>query len=112
VDIFDLIATFHVPGAAPRSRDPRENAVAAIAMLGFPLADFSIVLFAGAYTRPLLALIVLPLLFAVAALLLARALKVSAGPTLKITVLCVIVCFLASVFGLFLGGIASLYSGF
>jgi hypothetical protein len=114
VDIFDLLAAgpFDLPGMTSRDRDPRENAVAAISLVGFPLADFSIVLFAGVHSRPTLALCVLPLLFTAACAVLCRAVQVSVGPALKTAIGCAILCFVASVFGLFLGAIASFYSGF
>jgi hypothetical protein len=114
MDIFDLLAAapFDLPGMGSRDRDPRENAVAGISLVGFPLVDFSVVLFAGVYSRPTLALLVLPLLFAAACAVLSRALRISLGAALKTTVGCALLCLLASIFASFLGAIASFYSGF
>jgi hypothetical protein len=110
VDIFDLFATLDVPGTRPRDR--RETAAAAIGALAFPLLDFAIVLFAGAYTRPVLALVVLPVLFTAASAMVCRLLQLSGAATLRTTLACVVMCFLASAAGFLLGVISSFYSGF
>jgi hypothetical protein len=111
VDLFDLIPVSpHVP--APRPRSASENLSGLLGLVVLPCADFALVLFAGVWSGPVIALFVLPAAFALLTFALSRVLGTSVGWTLKVTLGCAIYSFIASGGAFMLALFTSLWAGF
>jgi hypothetical protein len=87
MDLFDLfpIVPPQFPGERS-SRDPLEQVAAAVAVGLLPLAGALLVLFSGLKGHAVVALVVMPLVFATVAYLLGRRLSVSVGRSLLLGV--------------------------
>jgi hypothetical protein len=113
MDFFDFFAFLPVGGGGgSRDRPPEENVSQGVALTVFPILDFVIVLFAGAWKEAALAFIVLPAAFTLASVVLSRRLETSGGFTAVTAIGCLLFCFLASGLGGLLGGLASFFQTF
>ena len=96
--IGSLFASSGAPTRGGRKRTSGEEFVWSLAILGFPAADFFLVLWLGlAVVLPLL------VLFAVLTPLLGYRFRADQSLTVIATVLCVMFCLAASFFGVLLG---------
>jgi hypothetical protein len=113
MDIGDLFLAFLLPGAGGSRQDssPGEQLSAAVGCGVFPIADFSLVLFAGGWRSGTVAAL-LPIGLAAASVVLSRLLAIGVGATLRVALGSVMLCGLASGFALMLGVFGSFFSGF
>jgi hypothetical protein len=114
MDFFDLFALLPMGIPGPRSRDgsPAETLTGAVGTGLLPILGFVLVLFAGVWKHPMIALVVLPLAFAGTSLLLSRLLQTSTGWTVALTLWCAVLSALAGGTALVLATFASFFSGF
>jgi hypothetical protein len=113
MDLFDLfpIVPPQFPGERS-SRDPLEQVAAAVAVGLLPLAGALLVLFSGLKGHAVVALVVMPLVFATVAYLLGRRLSVSVGRSLLLGFGCTTACFVANAGAMLLAAVAGFYSTF
>jgi multidrug efflux pump subunit AcrB len=113
MDFFDFFALLPIDFPGPRSRhDPAENLSGAVGLGLFPVLAFLLVLLAGVWKHPMVALVVLPLAFAGASLALSRVLQTSTGWTVGLTLGCAVLSAMAGGIALVLATFASFFSGF
>jgi hypothetical protein len=103
---------FDPPGSASRQRPPEENLTGALGLTIFPGVDFVIVLFGDMGMSLTVPLVVVPLAFAAASVLLAGLLRTRAIWTVGIALGCAAMCLFASGFALLLSAFTSFYSAF
>jgi hypothetical protein len=103
---------FDPPGSASRQRLPSENLTGALSLTIFPGLDFVIVLFGEMGTSLAVPLVVVPVAFAAASVLLTRLLRTTAIWTVGMALGCAAMCLLASGFALLLSVFTSFYSAF
>ena len=113
MDIGDLFFAFLPPDAGGSRRDssPAEQWSAAVGCGVFPIADFALVLFAGAWRHFAVAML-LPVAFTAISVLVSRRLGTGTGATVRVALGCVMLCVLASAFAFLLALFGSFYSGF
>jgi hypothetical protein len=113
MDFFDFFALFPIGcGGSSRERSSEENLSGGIALTVFPLLDFMIVLFAGAWRDEALAFFLLPALFTWATVILSKLLETSGAWTATTAIGCALMCLVASGIGGMLAGLASFFSSF
>jgi hypothetical protein len=113
MDLGDLFLASLPLGGSGSRRDssPAEQLSAAVGCGLFPIADFSLVLFAGGWRHGSMALW-LPVVFTVLSVLLGRMLRVGTASTLQVALGCIFFCFLASGVAFLLAVFGSFFSGF
>lgn len=94
------------------TRTPAENTSGLVGLTLFPVLDLVLILAAGLHDELVLALVALPASFAGAAFLLCRHSSTGARWSVGVTLACAGMCLFASLVGVLLGTLTSLYSGF
>jgi hypothetical protein len=112
LDLFALLLPLGVPDPSSPGRTPEQSLTAAVGLGLLPVLLFVVVLFAGLWRHPVVALGVLPLAFAVATGALGRVLATGTGWTLAVALGCAVVSALAGGIALMLAAFASFFSGF
>ena len=100
------------PRSGSRERTPGENLTGAISLTIFPGIDFVIVLFGDMWMNMAVPLVIVPVAFAAASVLLTRLLRTTAIWTVGMALGCAALCLLASGSALLLSAFTSFYSGF
>lgn len=111
MELFEALASllFELPGGSSRRRTPAETLTGILGMGVFPAATFGIVMLAELWEKPaVVALVVVPGLFALLAYVMSRALHTSLGWTIQVTLGAAFFCFLGSAFALLIGGLDSI----
>jgi hypothetical protein len=103
---------FDPPGSASRQRPPGENLTGALSLTIFPGVDFVVVLLGDMEMSLTVPLVIVPVAFAAASVLLTRLLRTRAIWTVGMALGCAAMCLLASGFALLLSAFTSFYSGF
>jgi hypothetical protein len=113
MDFFDFLSFLPLGGGGSRRDQPPEESVSqGVALAVFPILDFVIVLFAGAWREAAVAFFVLPAAFTLASVLLSRRLETNGGFTAITAIGCAIFCLVASGIGGLLGGLADFFQTF
>lgn len=114
MDFFDFIPIVppRFPGEPSKGRSAGENVTGALGTLVFPLANFALVLIAGLWKHPILAVFGMPAIFTAATFMLGRALGASTRWTVQACFGCALACFVAGGIAFLMGVLASFYSGF
>ena len=112
MNLLDLLAILPSGGRPAREHSPAERAVMSIALLCFPVLEVAIVLYTDLGTHPFLALVALPTLFVMAAVLLG--LRVATRPSFPWVVGagCAALCYIGGAIAFLMALFASFYAGF
>lgn len=110
----DLLSAFPIviPGPPAPERSRRGEILGFVCFGIFPVAAFALVLFAGIWTDFTLAVIGLPVSFALISALVLMRLRLETAVTMRVILGCLAMCFVASGVGVLLGIVAGFYSDF
>jgi hypothetical protein len=97
MDLFDFFPVSGPEGLGPRRKlTPDENIASFLVMIGLPLVDFCLVMFAGLAKHPGLAIVWLPVVLVALGALICRRLRVGTGQAVMLLLGCGFWCFIVS----------------
>jgi hypothetical protein len=114
MDFFDVFALlpFGLPGPRGGDRSPGELLAGVIAYFVLPLLAFVLVLFAGLWAYPVIAMVALPIAFAGVSVLVCALVDLPTPTTLVTGLACALSTFIVSGIAFLLGVVGSFFSGF
>ena len=113
MNFFDVFALpFGLPGPPNRERSPGELLAAVIAYFVLPLLGFVVVLFAGMWQQPVIAMVGFPIAFAGASVVVCALLNLSTAVSLWMGLACALSTFIVCGVAFLLGVVGSFFSGF